>query len=95
MNDNGARQSPAATTTPRLDASSTRGRKPTAEEILEQPNGLNRGHLAELGLGRRAVDAVFQALDVVVFPNTRRPLVRASEYLALVDRSTFTGERVR
>jgi hypothetical protein len=96
VNDNGARQSPAASTTPRDDASSTRGRKLTAEEILEQPHGLlSRGHLAELGLGRRAVDAVFAALDVVVFPNTRRPLIRAQEYLALVERSTYTDQRVR
>jgi hypothetical protein len=53
-------------------------------------------HLRELGYERRAVDAVFRALPVVVFPGYSRPLVRVSDYLALLDRSCYDGRtRVR
>lgn len=96
VNDNGAYQGPAANTTPGEDAITRRDRQPTAEELLERPHALlNRSHLAELGLGRRAVDAVFQQLDVVCFPGSRRPLVRASDFLELVERSTYACDRVR
>jgi hypothetical protein len=55
-----------------------------------------RGHLRELGLERRAVDAVFRALSVVVLPGYSRPLVRVADYLELVGRSTYDGRsRVR
>ena len=49
----------------------------------------------ELGLERRAVDAVFRALPVVVFEGYSRPLVTVRDYLALVERSTYRGDRVR
>jgi hypothetical protein len=69
---------------------------PTPSERLANPDALlSRGDLAELGLGRRQVDAVFRALPVVVFPETRRPLVRVCDYLELVERSTYRGDRVR
>jgi hypothetical protein len=49
--------------------------RPSALELLTKPDALlNRSHLRELGLERRAVDAVFRALPVVV----------ASETVALV-----------
>jgi hypothetical protein len=41
------------------------------------------------------VDAVFRALPVVVLPGYSRPLVRAADYPALVERSTHDGARVR
>ena len=44
---------------------------------------LTRSHLAELGLGRSAVDAIFRELDVVVFPGSSRPHVCVADYLAL------------
>jgi hypothetical protein len=70
--------------------------RPTAAELLAQPDALlTRGHLRELGLERRAVDAVFRACDVVVFPGYSRPLIRVRDYLALVDRCTHDGTRVR
>ena len=70
--------------------------RPSAVELLEQGTGLlSRGHLRELGLERRAVDAVFRALDVVVLPGYSRPLVRVEDYEALVEASTFRGDRVR
>ena len=53
--------------------------------LLETPGALlSRSHLRELGLERRAVDAVFRALDVVVLPGYSRPLVRAEDYVALL-----------
>lgn len=56
---------------------------------------LSRTDLALLGLPRRAVDAVFRDLDVVVLPGFSRPFVRVADYRALVERSTFADDRVR
>jgi hypothetical protein len=56
---------------------------------------LSRTDLRELGYERRAVDAIFRACDVVVLPGYRRPLIRVVDYLALLERSTYDGERVR
>ena len=68
----------------------------TAAELLANPDALlNRTHLRELGLERRAVDAVFRALPVVVLPGYSRPLIRVSDYLALLEQSTYGRERVR
>jgi hypothetical protein len=46
-------------------------------------------------LERRAVDAVFRELDVVVLPGYSRPLVRAEDYRALLERCTYADARVR
>jgi hypothetical protein len=65
-------------------------------ERLELPDGLlSRTDLRELGLERRAVDAVFRACPVLVLPGYSRPLVRVADYLELLERSTYDGERVR
>jgi hypothetical protein len=56
---------------------------------------LTRGHLRELGLDRRAADAVFRSLDVIALPGFSRPLIRAGDYLALLEESTYRGDRVR
>jgi len=70
--------------------------RPAAAERLGNPEALlSRSDLRELGLERRAVDAVFRACPVVVFPGYSRPLVRVSDYRALVDQSTYSGDRVR
>lgn len=67
-----------------------------AADLLATPGAfLTRSHLRELGLERRAVDAVFRSLPVVVLPGYRRPLIRASDYLALVEDNTYRGDRVR
>ena len=80
----------AADTTPGGDPSSARGRKPTAEELLERPHGLlNRSHLAELGLGRRAVDAVFQELHVVSLPRHPEAAYPRGGLPRLIERSRF------
>lgn len=59
---------------------------PAPAERLSQPDALlSRTDLRELGLERRAVDAVFRALPVIVLPGYSRPLVRVSDYLRLLD----------
>jgi hypothetical protein len=66
------------------------------QERLQLPDGLlSRTNLRDLGLERRAVDAVFRALPVVVLPGYSRPFVRVAEYLALIERSTYRDDRVR
>jgi hypothetical protein len=69
----------------------------TASPLLATPGALlTRSHLRELGLTRTMADAVFRSVQtVVVFPGSRRPAVHVEDYLALVEASTYTGERVR
>jgi hypothetical protein len=70
--------------------------RPSAAKLLETPGALlTRSHLRALGLERRAVDAVFRALPVVALPGYSRPLIRAADYLQLVEQHTFRGDRVR
>jgi len=53
----------------------------TACHLLGNPDGLlTRTHLRELGLERRAVDAVFRACPVVALPGYARPLVRVADF---------------
>jgi hypothetical protein len=56
---------------------------------------LTRGHLRELGLERRAIDSVFRALPVVSLPGYSRPMIHASDYLRLLEESTYGDDRVR
>jgi hypothetical protein len=64
----------------------------TAADLLETPGALlSRTHLRELGLERRAVDAVFRQLPVVVLPSYSRPLIRAADYWDLLERSLHDG----
>jgi hypothetical protein len=66
--------------------------RPTAAQLLETPGALlSRSHLRELGLERRAVDAVFRALDVVALPGYSRPLIRAADYLELLEQCRHDG----
>lgn len=70
--------------------------KPSAVELLERPGALlNRSHLKELGLERGAIDAVFRALPVVALPGYSRPMVRAVDYVELLESHTYRGDRVR
>jgi hypothetical protein len=70
--------------------------RPVAIGLLAVPEALlTRTHLRELGLERRAVDAVFRALPVVALPGYSRPMVRAQDYLKLVKCNTFNDDRVR
>jgi hypothetical protein len=69
---------------------------PTAAQLLRTEGALlTRSHLRELGLGRAAVDAVFRACTVVVFPGSSRPHVRVRDYLELLHRSSYDNNRVR
>jgi len=74
----------------------TDGRKPRPAELLETPGALlTRSHLRGLGLERRAIDAVFRALPVVALPGYSRPMIRADQYLALLEQHTYRDDRVR
>jgi hypothetical protein len=67
-----------------------------AADLLGTPEALlSRSHLRELGLERRAVDAVFRACPVISLPGYSRPLVRVSDYLALIEGATYRDDRVR
>lgn len=73
--------------------------RPSAAERLATPAALlTRTDLRELGLERRAVDAVFRECPVIVLPGYKRPMVRVEAYLALLEGSTYCdrcGDRVR
>jgi hypothetical protein len=62
---------------------------------LGNPNAfLSRTDLRELGLPRRAVDAIFRACDEIVLPKYSRPLIRVADYLELIERSRCGRDRV-
>jgi hypothetical protein len=70
--------------------------RPTAAELLETPGALlTRTHLRELGLTRTMADAAFRQCPVVVFAGSMRPAIHVEDYLELVARSTYAGDRVR
>ena len=83
----------------RSTAETTRARaasRPSSAKLLATPGALlTRSHLRELGLERRAVDAVFRELPVVMLPGYSRPLIRAADYLAMLDEHTYADDRVR
>ena len=67
-----------------------------AIELLETPGALlTRSHLRELGLERRAIDAVFRKLPVVALPGYSRPMIHVEEYLQFIDEHTYRDDRVR
>jgi hypothetical protein len=70
--------------------------RPTAADLLDRPGALlTRTHLRDLGLERRAVDAVFRELPVVVLLGYSRPLIRAEDYRGLIEAHTYEDDRVR
>ncbi len=70
--------------------------RPDAPTLVRTPGALlTRTDLRELGLERRAVDAVFRALPVVWLPGYSRPMIRAEDYVALLERSLHDDDRVR
>jgi hypothetical protein len=55
--------------------------RPDPRDLLETPGAfLSRTDLHELGLERRAVDAVFRALPTVHLPGYKRPLICAEDF---------------
>ena len=70
-------------------------RPPAAERLGNSDAFLSRGDLRELGLERRAVDAVFRACPVVALPGYSRPLIRVADFDRFIEASIYNGERVR
>ena len=71
-------------------------RRPSATRLLETPGALlTRSDLRQLGLERRAVDAVFRQLSVVSLPGYSRPMVYAHDYLEFLAANTYRDDRVR
>jgi hypothetical protein len=69
--------------------------RPPAVELLETPGALlTRSDLRELGLERRAVDAVFRALPLVLLPGYSRPLIKAADFRELIKRETYGNDVV-
>jgi hypothetical protein len=69
---------------------------PVTSGRLSDPDALlTRTDLRDLGLPRRAVDAVFRAVPVIVLPGYSRPMIKVGDYLALIEQSTYRGDRVR
>ena len=84
------------TPAPRANGSKASDDRRRAAELLQTPGALlTRSHLRGLGLERRAIDAVFRALPVVALPGYSRPLIRAEQYLELVEQHTYRDDRVR
>jgi len=70
--------------------------RPSSAKLLATPGALlTRSHLRELGLERRAIDAVFRRLPVVALPGYSRPMIRAEHYLELLEEHTYRDDRVR
>ena len=70
--------------------------RPSAAELLERQGAvLSRTDLRELGWERRAVDAIFRELPVMFLPGYTRGHVRREDYLELLERSTYRGDRPR
>jgi hypothetical protein len=77
-------------------ARTIRSPRPSTTKLLATPGALlTRSHLRQLGLERRAIDAVFRRLPVVALPGYSRPMVRAEEFLELVEQCTYRDDRVR
>lgn len=96
MNDRSGLPAAPANNSTRRDDTSRHGGKPTAAELLATRGALlTRTHLRDLGLERRAVDAVFRALPVVSLPGYRRPMVRADDCRRLLETHTYDDAQVR
>jgi hypothetical protein len=71
-------------------------RRPSARELLEQGGYLTTSDLAELGLPRRAVDALLRAVPTVHLPGYSRSLVDGRDVAAHLAAHTYRdGEQVR
>lgn len=85
---------PGRSTAAKKRAGAARG--PSPAKLLATPGALlTRSHLRELGLERRAIDAVFRRLPVVALPGYSRPMIRAEHYLELLEKHTYRDDRVR
>jgi hypothetical protein len=72
------------------------GARPSAGDLLERDGAfLTRSDLRALGLDRRAADAVFRALPVVVLPGYARPMIRSEDFRRLIAERTYDESKVR
>jgi hypothetical protein len=73
--------------------------RPTAAERARTPEAfLSRSDLRELGLERRAIDAVFGNCPIIQLPGYKRPVIRSSVFRAFIEGETYCdrcGNRVR
>ena len=70
--------------------------RPAASELIDRDRALlTRSDLRELGLERRAIDAVFRACPVVAIPGYARPMIRVGDFCAFLEAHTYAGDRVR
>ncbi len=69
---------------------------PSPESRLANPDAvLTRSDLRELGYERRAVDAIFRACPVEVWPGYAKPMIRVADFLELREQATYRDDRVR
>jgi hypothetical protein len=67
--------------------------RPPATKLVETPGAfLSRSDLRNLGLQRRAIDAVFRALPTVHLPGYSKPLIRVEDFRALIAERTYDGK---
>ena len=69
--------------------------RPTARELLEQGGYMTTSDLAELGLPRRAIDALLRAVPTIHLEGYSRTLVDARDVSAHLEARTFDDDRVR
>ena len=68
-------------------------------ELLKVPEAvLTRTDLAQLGYGRRAIDAIFKQCmksgGVEVWEDHKRPMIRVKDFLRVREERTFRDDRV-
>lgn len=64
----------------------------TLEDRLKNPDAfLNRSDLRELGLPRRAIDAIFRVVPVVLLEGYSKPMIQVRHFLGYVEDSTYRG----
>jgi hypothetical protein len=70
-------------------------RRRPAGQPFEHTEFLNRSQLRDLGLERRAIDAVFRGCRIVAIPGYSRPLIHRADFEAFLAEHTYDGSRVR
>jgi hypothetical protein len=70
-------------------------RSSTADRLANPAAVLTRSDLRELGWERRAVDAIVRGCPAVAIPGYSRTVILVSDYLELIEASTYRGDRVR
>lgn len=77
-----------------MTSSSRFGQSSSARAGSSSWTAISRSDLRDLGLERRAIDAVFAAL-VVGLPGYARPMIREADNLGLLEESSYADDRVR